>query len=80
MKVNVHFLEQEIDQDGPDGSTTRWYRLTGEDRGTKFIFDKDVYGIVSYGGRDHIIDCDGYPMTEGDRQTIAVRNALEATK
>ncbi|MDT8364834.1 MAG: hypothetical protein RQ714_09415 [Nitrosomonas sp.] len=51
----------------------RWVELSGTDYGTNREFDADVYGVTT---DDKILDCDGYPLTEGDRTTIAVRNSL----
>jgi len=58
----------EIDNDG-----RRWVELNGVDYGTDFEFDGDVYGITD---DNRILDADGCPLTEGDLQTVAVRNAL----
>ena len=51
----------------------KWVELNGLDFGTNYQL-KDVYGVTE---DDRILDCDGSPLTEGDLQTVAVRNALE---
>jgi len=56
-----------------DGS--QWYELHGTDIGTGIEFDGDVYGSTD---DDRVLDEDGAPLTEGDRQTIAVRNTIGA--
>ena len=54
---------------------TRWFNITGADVGTEYEFRADVYGLTT---DNAIVDCDNYPLTEGDRETIAVRNSLNA--
>ena len=51
-----------------------WYVVTGFDHKTAWEFEEeDVYGVT---GDDRILDCDGCPLTPGDVQEVAVRNAL----
>ena len=52
----------------------RWVELTGTDYGTQHEFNADVYGVTT---DNAILDCDGAPLTEGDGETIAVRNSLK---
>jgi hypothetical protein len=58
-----------IDNDG-----RQWFELNGTDYGTGIEFDHDVYGLNG----DTILNADGYPLTEGDWRTIAVRNTIES--
>lgn len=58
-----------------DENKTCWIELNGADYGTDCEFDHEVYGITD---DNVIIDCDGIPCTEGDNNTIAVRNAIHA--
>ena len=51
----------------------KWYELTGSDFGTGIDFDCESVGLTEY---DRILDCDGCPYTEGDYNTIAIRNML----
>jgi hypothetical protein len=50
-----------------------WYRISGVDYGTGREFNGELYGLTRDGA---IIDADGSPLTEGDGETIAVRNAI----
>lgn len=51
----------------------QWYRLDGVDYGTGHTFDGAVYGITD---DSIILDEDGCPLTEGNVETIAVRNTI----
>ena len=62
----------ELDNDG-----RRWVELSGVDYGTDYEFDQDIFGVTN---EDAILDADGCGLTEGDPQTIAVRNALDIQK
>ena len=65
------------DQDWNASTTTYWFELTGTDYGTEHAFDGDVYGVVESGSDiPVIVDCDGCPLTDGDTQTLAVRNTI----
>ena len=73
------------DQDWTEESTIYWFRLKGEDYGTKIVLD-DVYGIVESGPGSEldgsvyrVVDNDGTPLTEGDQETIAVINHAYVT-
>lgn len=68
-----------VDQNWQDETTIYWFRLDGTDYGTKIEFDGETFGIAESGGDDRILDEDGSPLTEGDHQTIAVRNTAEVT-
>ena len=59
---------KEIENDG-----RRWVELNGTDYGTDYEFENSVYGVTD---NNEILDCDGSALTEGDFETIAVRNAL----
>ena len=54
-----------IGNDGRD-----WYELNGVDYGTEIEFNGAVYAVTE---DDTILDDGGYPLTEGDWETIAVR-------
>ena len=58
-----------IENDGQE-----WFELNGIDYGTGYEFDNDTYAISVNG---QILDADGFPLTEGDHETIAVRNQLQ---
>lgn len=51
----------------------QWYQITGIHDGTGCEFNNDEFGICEDGT---IIDADGYPLTPGDWQTIAVENLI----
>lgn len=63
------------DKNNHEGTTTYWFELTGEDFGTGCKFESDIFGVCE--GDDEgddegrILDCDGCPMTRGDREEIA---------
>jgi len=68
------------DNNWQEESTTYWFELTGKDYGTQKVFDFDVYGVVESGNNEtKILNEDGYPMSEGDIETIAVRNSIFIT-
>ena len=46
-----------------------WYEVNG----TEWGFDKEVFGMTDDG---RLLDCDGCPMTNGDRQEICAREAI----
>lgn len=52
-----------------------WYVIDGTDTGTNYEFEDAIYGITDDGA---VLDEDGGPLTDGDYQTIAVRNAIRA--
>lgn len=53
---------------------TQWYSLCGIDYGTGFEFDADSeYGVCPDGS---IVDCENCPLTDGDYETIAVKNTI----
>lgn len=57
-----------IENDGRE-----WFELNGTDYGTGCEFNNDLYAVDG----DTILDCDGHPLTEGDAETVAVRNVLK---
>ena len=59
-----------------DSDGREWFELNGADYGTHREFNSDVYGITDDGS---ILNADGYPLTEGDFETISVRNTLSAS-
>lgn len=66
-----------IDQDGSTG--IEWVEISGTDYGTFHTFaDNESFGLCSDGGFGDILDCDGCPLTEGDKLWIAVDNAMTA--
>ncbi len=50
-----------------------WFSVDGEEYGTEIDFDNEIYGIHD---DNTIVNEDNYPLTEGDRRTIAIRNLL----
>jgi hypothetical protein len=50
-----------------DGRARTWYQVSGHD------FDGE-YAITEDG---RVLDKDGYPLTAGDREEIAVRNSIK---
>jgi len=56
-----------------DFDSTQWYELNGIDPMTGVEFNKSVYGITE---DDTVLSVDGWPLTEGDYETIAVRNTI----
>lgn len=75
--ATAKFIEK--DQNWQNESTTYWFELNGEDRGTGKEFDSDVYGIVESGPESTVVDCDGCPLTSGDGIEVAVRNTAKVT-
>lgn len=70
--MNVTYISR--DQDWANKSTTYWFRLDGQDYGTKIEFDDEVFGVVESGcDAPMIVDCDGAPITVGDGVEIAAR-------
>jgi hypothetical protein len=65
MRVSVKQI------DVTDG--TKWVELNGADHGTAWNFDNETFGVTD---DNRILNCDGCPLTPGDNQEIAVRNAL----
>ena len=61
------------DNNRQDSTTVYWFTLTGTDTGTGREFDSEVFGISESGSESTVVDADGYPLTEGDGITIAVR-------
>lgn len=61
------------DQNWQEASTTYWFELTGKDFGTACEFDAEMFGVCESGGESRILDCDGCPMTVGDRAEIAAK-------
>lgn len=53
----------------------QWIEINGADYGTSWKFENETYGITSNGC---VVDCDAYPLTEGDREEIAVKNSFNA--
>ena len=51
----------------------KWYKLNGTDYGTGYEFNNDEFGLCDDGV---IIDCDGYPLTDGSNVLAAVRRAI----
>lgn len=56
-----------------DNDGLQWYELNGVDYGTDWEFNGSIYGITKDGS---ILDEEGYPLTEGDFETIAVLNTI----
>lgn len=75
--ANATFIE--VDQNWQDETTIYWFRLDGEDHGTKVQFEDETFGIAESGGDSRVLDEDGAPLAEGDSQAIAVRNTVSIT-
>jgi len=76
--VETEFLEAE--QNWQEESTTYWFELSGRDYGTEYEFNSDVYGVIESGSDDAVIvNADNCPLTEGDAETVAVRNSVAVT-
>ena len=56
-----------------DGVSRTWYQVSGHDFGTSRDLDGE-YAITENGC---VLDKDGYPLTAGDREEIAVRNSIK---
>ena len=77
MTVNTKFIT--ADQIWTDETTIYWFNLDGTDFGTEYVFDNDRYGIAETGDVSTVLDEDGSPLTDGDIETIAVRNSIKIT-
>ena len=75
--MKAEFLS--ADQDWTVGATTYWFSITGVDYGTGYEFDENMYGVVESGIHSHVVDENGYPLTDGDVETIAVKNSINIT-
>jgi head-tail adaptor len=53
-------------------TTRTWYAVSGHDSGT----GRDINGEYAICNDGRVLDCDGYPMNDSDRETIAVRNLI----
>jgi len=73
------FIEKE--QDWENETTRYWFHVYGVDYGTGYDFGPEFeeYAIAESCGFDEVLDCDGYPLTESDHRTIAVRNQCKVT-
>ena len=69
MSVTINIIEEP----SQNPESIKWFELNGLDMGTQSLFNNDTFGLTH---DDRILDCDGCPMTEGDYQTIGVRNSL----
>lgn len=58
-----------------DENGNKWVNISGVDLGTGWTFDGVETFAITENGR--ILDCDGAPLTSGDSQEIAVKNAIE---
>ena len=61
----------EVIEIGNDGR--RWVKLRGIDPGTGVEFYSNYYGVTVGGD---ILDVDGVGLTDGDHETVAVKNSL----
>jgi len=58
-------------------NNVKWIEVSGTDYGTGWEFEgAEIFGIT---GDNRILDCDGCPLTEGDHQEIAVKNAIASS-
>lgn len=60
------------DQSYQNESAIYWFRLRGFDVGTNMELD-GLYGVCERSGECKILDCDGCPITWGDREEIVAR-------
>ena len=72
------------DQNWQAEQTTYWFELEGEAYGTGVTFGEEPHGttfgvVESNGNIECYVDEEGYPMTEGDRITLAVSKTIELT-
>ena len=72
------------DQNWQAEQTTYWFELEGEAYGTDVIFGEEPHGttfgaVESNGTIECYVEEEGYPMTEGDRITLAVSKTIELT-
>jgi len=58
---------EKLENDGRE-----WYQITGFDNGTQLELD----GIYGFTDDNVILNENGCPLTDGDWETIAVRNAI----
>ena len=66
--------KEEIEKEEIDGKKIEWFRLNGEDTGTGYVFDNEVFGIFADGS---LVDSDCCPLEcESDYRTIAVKNSI----
>ena len=76
-KVNAEYNGK--DQHWQDETTVYWFTLSGTDYGTGHEFQNDQYGVADCNGNETIVDCDGASLTDGDGETVAVRNSVSVT-
>lgn len=67
------------DQNWQEESTTYWFELTGIDHGTGWEFGGEEFGVCESELDSRILDCDGRPMTIGDRAEIAAKRHCVVT-
>ncbi len=72
------------DQNWQDENTIYWFELEGEAYGTGVTFGEEPHGttfgvVESNGSIEGYVDEEGYPLTEGDRITLAVSKTIELT-
>ena len=72
------------DQNWQAEQTTYWFELEGEAYGTGVTSGEEPHGttfgvVESNGNIECYVDEEGYPMTEGDRITLAVSKTIELT-
>lgn len=72
------------DQNWQEEKTTYWFELEGEAHGTGVTFGQEphgtTFGAVECNGQiDCYVDEEGYPLTEGDRVTLAVSKTIKLT-
>jgi len=62
--------------DKNENGITNWYDIDGVDFGTGYIFENNQYGIVWTANQYVIVDSESCPVTDGDHEWIAVKNAF----
>jgi len=67
------------DQDWNRGITRYWFCLDGTDYGTGTEFHWDIFAIAEEGPDSVVLDSEGYPVTDDDYLSIAVRRACIVT-
>ena len=59
--------------DSAEGIIRKWYEISGECPHTGCTFKNEVFALTA---DDRVLDSDGCPMEEGDRQALALRRSI----
>ena len=60
----------DMEHDWQNEKTTYWFTI-------ELDGSPEVFGLCDCNGDTQVLDCEGYPMTEGDHLTVYVRKAIE---